>query len=231
MSLQKLDLRKKIVVDLKKTIGLDGQIASVVCVLDVSPSMRELYISGKMQELTERLLGLAMGFDDNGSIDMYGFSTDVFKAPDCTIDNYQGYIDRWITHKIDGGTNYAPVVKKIVSQFGQRGGILSLGKPKKIDVPVFVIWITDGDNFDKPETTTEIIDASAHGIFFQFVGIGGARFSYLEKLDTLPGRKVDNCGFFKVNDPGDFDDTMLYKLLLTELPSFIKQAREKDLIK
>lgn len=41
----------------------------------------------------------------------------------------------------------------------------------------------------------------------------------------------DNANFFKTPDLSKVSDEELYKLLLTEFPSFIKEARNKDMIK
>lgn len=35
--------------------------------------------------------------------------------------------------------------------------------------------------------------------FFKFIGIGKEEFPFLNKLDTLTGRLIDNAGFMKVN--------------------------------
>ena len=226
-----IDLRKSIVIDLKKKIGLDGQKATVIVVLDVSPSMTNLYKNGDIQSLTERLLALGLAFDDDGKIDMYGFSTSHFKTPDVTIANIAGYVNKHLSSKINGGTSYAPVVSAIKDEFGKTGGTWLFKKPAMLDYPVFVIFITDGDNTDKPDTEAAITKASHHGIFFQFVGIGKEKFSFLEKLDNLTGRNIDNCGFFKADNISTITDDRLYELLLIEFPSFVKEARKKGLIK
>jgi hypothetical protein len=225
-----IDLRKSMVIDLKKKTGLEGQKATVVVVMDVSYSMKQLYKNGTVQALTERLLALGLAFDDDGKIDMYGFSNSNFKAPDVTTDNIVGYVDKYIASKVDGGTSYSPVIDTIKSEFGKTGGWF-IKKPVVLDNPVFVIFITDGDNGDKSETVNAITKASQHGIFFQFVGIGQEKFTFLEKLDNLTGRNIDNCGFFKVDDLSTVTDSNLYELLLGEFPSFVKEARNKGLIK
>lgn len=226
-----IDLRKSIVIDLKKKVGLDGQKATVVAVLDVSPSMRHLYNNGAVQSLTERLLALGLAFDDDGKIDMYGFSTECFKTTDVTIDNIAGYVNKNLTSRINGGTNYAPVVNTIVNDFAKKDGFWIFKKSQVLDNPVFVIFITDGDNTDKPETQAAIKKASENGIFFQFVGIGSEKFAFLEKLDTLTGRNIDNCGFFKADNISNVSDAQLYESLLQEFPSFVTEARKKGLIK
>lgn len=99
------------------------------------------------------------------------------------------------------------------------------------DLPTYVIFITDGDNGDHAEAERAVREASAAPIFFQFVGIGRESFPFLSKMDTMSGRVIDNANFFSVSNLGQKSDDELYKLLLTEFPSYVKEARTKGLIK
>ena len=124
-----------------------------------------------------------------------------------------------------GTTNYAPVMSAIVNEY-------TANKTKtKLDLPVYVIFITDGNNDDKANTQGIMKEASHYGIFFQFVGIGSAEFPFLEKLDDLPGRKVDNANFFKVPDLKRTTDADLYTLLLTEFPTWLREVKFQGMIK
>ena len=67
-------------------------------------------------------------------------------------------------------------------------------------------------------------------IFIQFVGIGKESFSFLERLDELSGRFLDNAGFMHVNDIATVKDNELYDRLLNEFPDWLSKAREKRLI-
>lgn len=236
LDLQKqLDLRKDQVINLKKEIGLRNQKAAVILALDFSGSMNWLYQGGQIQRLIERLLPLGLAFDDNGEVDFYLFDTTVKKLPEnITLKNIEGYISNKVIGKYEmGGTKYAPVIKKIVDDFAPKasGGFLGLGKKSgSLKDPVYVIFITDGENDDKAKAEKEIIEASKHGIFFQFVGIGSSQFTFLEKLDTMSGRFMDNANFFQVNDLSNKSDDDLYRLLLKEFPTYVYDARVKQLI-
>jgi len=96
--------------------------------------------------------------------------------------------------------------------------------------PVFVIFITDGGNADKPATKEVIRELSAEPIFIQFVGIGKEDFPFLHKLDELSGRLIDNAGFMQVDDIDTIKDAQLYDLLLNEFPEWLIKAREKRLL-
>lgn len=58
-------------------------------------------------------------------------------------------------------------------------------------------------------------------IFYQFVGIGSENFRYLQKLDDLDGRDVDNTAFIKVSDFARLDDEQLYAKLLEQYPQWL----------
>ncbi len=233
---KQLDLRKGMVLDLKKKIGLENQKAQVIFALDYSGSMSSLYNNGSVQKLAERILPLGLGFDDNGEVDFYLFESGHHKLPqNITLNNVQGYINNYVVGKYEmGGTSYAPVINAIVNDFKPRstGGFLGMGKKtESLDLPVYVIFITDGANYDESETEKALKEASKYGIFFQFVGIGLENFRFLQRLDNLSGRNIDNANFFKVDDLSRKTDEELYQLLLTEFPSFVTEARTKGMIK
>lgn len=233
---QTLDLRKNKVLDLKKSKGLENQKAAVVLALDFSGSMSSLYSSGKVQELVERILPLGLAFDDNGEVDFYLFHDGCMKVKEnITMQNVFGYINNKVIGKYNmGGTNYAPVINAIVKEFGnsQSGGFLGFGKKSggPLQYPVYVMFVTDGENYDKAEAEAAVREASKHGIFFQFIGIGSEQFNFLQKLDNMSGRFLDNANFFKVQDLSRKTDDELYGLLLNEFPGWIPQAKSKGLI-
>lgn len=231
-----LNLRKEKVLELKKKLSIPDQKAQVVLCLDYSGSMSAMYYNGSVQALVERILPLGLAFDDNGEVDMYLFDTKCRKVtPNITLSNISGYVKREIIEKdYDmGSTSYAPTLKRVTSDFAheERGIFGGVKGYEKMDLPVFVIFITDGENGDYRETEKQIIDSSRAGIFFQFVGIGRESFNFLRKLDTLNGRYIDNANFFTVADLSQKTDEDLYALLLNEFPLFVVQARNKGMIK
>jgi hypothetical protein len=228
--------RKNMVINLKKDKGIDGQKAQVVLALDYSISMDSLYRNGTVQDVVERILPLGLAFDDNGEVDFYLFHDGFRKVPEnITFKNIDGYINSKVIGKYDmGGTNYAPVINEITKDFTtKRSGLFGMSKTQvqTLEYPVYVIFITDGENFDKPATERALIDASQHGIFFQFVGIGNSTFNFLDRLDNLSGRKLDNANFFKVRDIRSAQDTELYNNLMNEFPGWLTQAKGINLIK
>lgn len=243
----KLNLAKQVVLDLTKKAGIDGQVARVMLCIDRSGSMAGLYKDGTVQQVISRLVPIAMAFDDNQEMEVVVFDDEAQTVKSVTVGNLDNYVKK-VLNKLDfGGTNYAPAIKEVMSLHGTPysvgdqvvGFFKSLfgSKPNKVesvkvDIPTYVIFITDGHNFDEKETERAMIKASEQGIFFQFVGIGGSRFPQLERLDTMEGRFIDNANFFSIStkDLVSLPDNQFYSKLLHEFPDWLKLAKNKNII-
>lgn len=124
----------------------------------------------------------------------------------------------------------------VVRRYGQpvKKGLLSriMGSKntEKPTIPTLVFFITDGDNFDKKEAEDIIRKSSIQPIFWQFVGIGGANFEFLRKLDDMSGRFLDNADFFNINDLRRISDEEFMDRVLNEFPQWIKKARAKGVL-
>lgn len=195
---------------------LNGLKAQVGLVLDFSGSMSNLYYDGTVQKIIENTLPLAMEFDDNGTMEVWIFHDGCHRLPDISLKNYAGYVKREILGKYNmGGTNYAPVMKSVIKAY------------KDYKLPSYVLFITDGDNDDQGMTISVIKEAAKLPIFWQFVGVGRARFTFLEKLDDLADRYVDNADFFEVSNALD----ITYRQLLNEFPGWLQNERVKAMLK
>lgn len=233
IDLNKINLRKESIINLKKEAGIGkNSKAQVVLALDYSGSMSRLYDNGTVQDTVERVLPFGLAFDDNGEVDAYLFHDGVItmKEP-ITLNNLDGYVNREMRRHNMGGTNYAPVLNKIYDEFKNSKSFFGLGSEQPMEYPVYIIFITDGENFDKSDTERIIKEMSKKGFFIQFIGIGGSSFSFLEKLDDLSGRQLDNANFFKVNDIKNMSDDALYQGLMTEYPGWLIQAKDAKLVK
>jgi hypothetical protein len=113
-----------------------------------------------------------------------------------------------------GGTNYAPVLRNIVQYYKDI---------EPSEIPAYIIFITDGENWDERETDKIIRELSKYNMFVQFVGIGNESFSYLRKLDNLSGRQSDNTGFTAVKDMNRMSDTELYNELLRQYVDWLNK--------
>lgn len=219
-----LDMRKDTVQELCLTkIDLNGLTARVAMVLDVSGSMLNLFENGMVQATVERVLPLAMNFDDNGEMELWTFSKGFCRQKAITRDNFYNYVKDNLDPP-NGGTNYAPVIEDICKYF-------AVEEPENL--PNYIIFITDGDNWDTSETNKIIKLASYFPIFIQFVGIGDGPFTYLEELDEMEGRYVDNANFFaleSIADTENITDEDLYSKLLKEYPEWLKYPRVRAMI-
>jgi stress response protein SCP2 len=94
---ERFDLAKKEV----ETIGLNNQKANVVLVMDISASMSSLFSKGFVQDTFDRVLPLAMQFDDDGVIDVWLFSEKfIHSQVPYTLNNRENYVANEITKKI-----------------------------------------------------------------------------------------------------------------------------------
>ena len=238
-----LDLSKKAKITLEK-VGLQHHNAKVALCLDISGSMSHLYSSGKIQEFAERILALGTRFDDDGSIDIFLFGQHAHDAGELTISNFNGFVNQLIRrYPLEGSTYYAKAMQLIREHYF--GSAKKRKQPLSQNMPIYVMFVTDGDTFDKAETTKHIQESSYEPLFWQFMAIGESKkdvkkgffkslfqsdFTFLEQLDDLSGRYIDNADFFSVKDPADVSDDELYGLLMQEYPEWVKNAREKRLI-
>ena len=212
----------KSLISLEKKSGLSfaDHRAKVAVVMDYSGSMSSLYRSGAVQEVLTRLMPLALRFDDNGELDVWLFHHHYYRVESMNLDNFENYVKEEITSKNYrmGTTSYAPVLEDVLRKYFVEDAATS-------NIPTFVVFITDGSNDDKRATNEIIKESSYKNIFIQFVGIGNERFEYLERLDDLTGRPVDNTGFIKVSDMARLSDEQLFDLLLDQYPDWLKNKR------
>lgn len=227
----------KCMVNLSKKTSVDlGELkARIILALDYSGSMDLLYRNGTVQATLDRLAPLGLAFDDNGALEVYLFQNTYKKLPDMTLGNYADYkkevIDRCGYSM--GGTNYAPVLDAILADTGKKTpgdakrGFFGAKKTsgaeiRKTGETTLVIFVTDGNNDDKHDTDAVIRESSKTDAFVQFIGIGGANFAYLEALDDLGGRDVDNTGFSNLANLSAISDEELYRVVLEEFAGWTK---------
>ncbi|MFD5697498.1 VWA domain-containing protein [Streptomyces lasiicapitis] len=213
-----ISLAKTAAVSLEKR-GLDGQRAAVQLVLDHSGSMRPFYADGSVQRLAEQALGLSVNLDDDGSVPLIFFGSQAEQHEDVRLDNYTGLIDRAHQRIRWGSTNYVAAMNAAVSEYRDSGAT----------DPALVIFQTDGGPDDRVGAERVLRHASSLPIFWAFVGFGG-RVDFLEKLDDLRGRAVDNASFFHAADPHLVSDAELYDGITAEFAAWLTAARTAGVI-
>jgi hypothetical protein len=213
--------------------GLDGTVASVALCLDYSGSMRQRYASGEVQALSERALALGTQLDDDGLIDVFYFASDAGYLGQLGLDDYQGGVDRLVGKRSMGTTNYAGAFQAVAEKFDFTPKKSIFGAAKKVTgtQPVFVIFLTDGSPDSKPAAEKKLIELSGVPIFWKFLSVGKESISFLEKLDDLRGRVVDNANYHAVGDLSSLTDQALFDMLLDEYPDWLKAVRTAGILK
>lgn len=211
---ERTDIFKKAMeeADLKK-----GIIAKVVFVEDISGSMINQYNDDTMQGLTEMIFPVALNLDDDGELEMFVFENNVRQLESLNKDNFFGYVKDNVTPLVGGGTNYAPVIKKIINNYTDSKGLIfkTRTSPK---IPTFVIFQTDGANDDEHETDNTLKEASKFNIFFKFITTGNGTFGY---LNSLKNKGFNNCDVLSVKDIKNLDANILYERLLQGFKEFL----------
>lgn len=168
ISLDKIEREAPELLSLVKTskINLDkhqltDHTARVALVLDISGSMEELYRSGKVDELVKRALPLGLQFDDDGQIDVFAFGSKAFDAGEYGLSNYKSCVKTIVK---DYGLNHATYYEKALSMIEK--------KYKGTKLPVYVMFVTDGDTDEKAKVERVIRSLSKQPIFIQFIGLG-----------------------------------------------------------
>jgi len=231
--------------------GLNGQKAKVALVTDYSPSMDGMFRNGTVQAIIDKLLALGVRFDDNGAIDMFLLNHSVVDIGELSKDDFYGYADNlYRRYGTDGGTAYAPSIQAVIDKYastgilpasaknvlnsilGGIGKIFGFNKKQDgstaietVEEPAYVMIVTDGENQDR-EKAMRLLEATKDlPIFFQFVGIGFG-FNFLQQAS-----KLDNVGFFSMNDFLKMSEDELYQKMLYKFPQWLKNARAKGIVK
>jgi len=245
---QLVDLVKSAGVSLAKA-GLDKHRAKVCLVLDISASMTNLYEKGLVQRFAERILALGCRFDDDGEIDVFLFGNKVHRPAPMGLGNWSDYVSQ-VTRRypLEDGTRYGAAMEAVRRFYFPKAGRGKRATSSRQGLPVYVMFVTDGATHDEVVTERQLRASSHEPIFWQFMGIGKSRkgkggflsglfssnfnsdFSFLEKLDEIDGRLIDNADFFSVASPDEHADAALYDLLMTEYPGWVKLARQHRLL-
>ncbi|QDH22759.1 VWA domain-containing protein [Saccharibacillus brassicae] len=216
-------LKKKVAVTLEKK-RISRQKGKVAVVFDASGSMNKLYKNGTVQRAFERILAIAASLDDDGMLDVWMFALEFVRAQPASAGDYEGYVNRVYPFKGAGGRNNEPaVMEDVIRKF-------TVEEPDSA-VPVYVVFFSDGGVSETKKISRLLTESSLHPIFWQFVGLGESNYGVLRKLDDLPGRLVDNAGFFALDDIDTVSDEDLYDRLFEEFPDWLNEARSKNILR
>ncbi len=229
--------------------GIHERIPALVGLnIDVSGSMKDLFGSGAVQSALERILPVALYFDDDASVDAWVFSDNerIAQIASCDAGNYRDFVQREILRKPEvmpllwGGTDYAPAIRANLAHYGLIGeepddslfGRIfgrtreALRETTRLGLPAINYFITDGANTDRDAARgmLERAEAAEAQIYYVMVGVGTDDFAFLrEAAEAFP-----NVGFVKVDDLAGFvgSDDAYEKLLPSELCTWLKHEHE-----
>lgn len=208
--------------------------ARIALCLDISSSMEGFYISGIMDHLIKRTLGLALNLTDDSLIDIFLFGKSGYRYGEVGLGNYRNTIKGIKnSYPFEYETNYSKALSVIQEHY--------FAEASTEASPVFVFFATDGDTTDKEESRQIILDSAGNGIFWQFMAIGkprkklarkilGSDFAFLEELPQASESIICNTSFFRVEDPSIPTDKELYENLLNNYPEWVMKAKELSLI-
>lgn len=224
VSLEKTDaklvsLAKTARVSLEK-VGAAKRPAKFRFVLDVSGSMQHHFRSGAVDRLIQRAMGYALNLDDDGDVEITLFDSRAKPHDTADVSNYKSIASNIMRRRdIWGTTNYGEAIQLARHQ--------ASSEPDFGQVPVFVMFITDGATSDRTFAANQLRAASEEAIFWKFMAIGpddSREFEFLRKLDDLKGRKIDNAHFFSVENPDGPTNEQFYKLMSEEYGSWLNAA-------
>ncbi|MGW3245611.1 VWA domain-containing protein [Streptomyces sp. NPDC001070] len=242
---KRLSLRKEqVAVSLRKH-GAAGVVARVVLVLDASGSMSGLYARGVVADVVERMAAVAAQLDDDGEMQAWTFASHPARLPDLRIAELPMWLRLHVRvgelslfgrpKKPRHGLQPGQVDMRFVGIQNEEQKVIAevraYVRANPTAAPTLVLFFSDGGVYRNAQIEQQLREAVEEPVFWQFVGLGRANYGVLERFDTLPGRRVDNVGFFAVDDIAGVPDAELYDRILSEFPSWMTAARQAGILR
>ncbi|MFD9333244.1 VWA domain-containing protein [Streptomyces sp. NPDC060028] len=241
---ERLSLRKRqVAVSLSKH-GAGALTARVILVLDASGSMASHYSRGTVARVAERMAAVAAQLDDDGEMQAWTFASSPARLPDLVIAELPewlrlhvrvGELSLFSRRKARKGMVPGQVDMRAVGVGNEEQKVIAqvraYVRENPVPDPTLVLFFSDGGVYRDNAIERELRAAVEEPLFWQFIGLGRANYGVLERFDTLPGRRVDNVGFFAVDDIETLSDPELYDRLLSEFPSYVRAARQAGILR
>ncbi len=202
--------------------SMEGLTAKVALVIDACAAMRPLYEDGTVRSIVNKTVPLALGFDDDGVLDMWYFASKFRKMPPVNAGNYTNMTPhqlKQLSDDIGSGAHIPRVMKDVIQEY------------KASAVPAFVLFFLRGGILRSGAIQKLLVESSSMPIFWQFIGLGSEGFGVLNALDTIRGRKCDNANFFTVANFGSVPDGELFRRMLSTFPVWLSDAKANGIIR
>jgi len=256
-----IDDVRSIQAELKKVGILPEHQARVCLVLDISYSMQnpnEFYYDeanekpGPILTVVKQAVVTAMAFDDDQELDIFAFGNTANVNPyKATKDNFAAVIADQIIGEhpevsMQSRTNYAAAMRAVRQHYFNDNG--NKNTKKQDDVPVFMIFVTDGNhNMEEVAAAKQFRASSYEPIFCKIIALEGkekSEFPFLKNIDKAPtlddpyhkdpskGKDqvqpqdcnyIDNANFVLLKDPSELTPAKL----LCEYPQWLLQAQKE----
>ena len=238
-----LDLNKTFELNLDKAGISKTQIPTmeVRLAIDKSGSMDDEFRNGFVDKTVNLFLGVAMSFDDNGSVEVGFFNNSFHEAPEALPSDIGRYLAK-SGQRADGGTEFSDIIRAFETE---RGGVVAqatqaakgflgklFGSKSSTTAPAangagcavpgmraYAAIITDGENSDKREFEAEMARTNGE-VFYQFICIGtGAPTSYLERVAAA----YPHVSVIQFRDPNRVTEDAFYQEIVNpKLVEWIK---------
>ncbi|MYV54842.1 hypothetical protein GT042_20485 [Streptomyces sp. SID3212] len=224
--------------------GVAGASARVVLVLDASASMAGLYRRGAVADLVERVAAVAARLDAEGGMRAWTFASNPARLPDVDL----AALPEWLRlHVRVGqfrlfGRPRRPRRGLLPGQTDMRAvgiqneehkaiaAIRAYVRDNPAPAPTLVLFFSDGGIHRDREIEAELRASVEEPVFWQFVGLGHSDYGVLTRLNTLPGRPLDNAAFFPLDDITRTSDAELYDRLLCAFPTWLTAANRAGIL-
>ena len=204
-----------LVVELKKK-NLEDTTAHVALAINISDSMENSYDNGIIQGIVNKILPIAIHFDENSELDFWHYANKSRQKIIVNMKNYESSVPKdweYLTDLFGSMNNETVIMEKIIEEY------------KNSNVPVYVIFVTDGGIYEESKIKKLIIESSRLPIFWQFVGASGSDYGIIANLNNIKDKYIENTNFFSIDDFEAISNSELYSQLLNKFPSWLKEAK------
>lgn len=196
--------------------GLTGVRAEAVLLLDHSVSMSHDYENGNVQALVDHSLAFALQVDADGKIPVIRFDTRPRPAIEVTSQNVSRIMNKLYEPGKMGSTDLTGALEEL------------LKIAKTTESPIFAIVITDGAPNDQRTATKVVQELAQYPVFLKFIAI--QRVRYLEDLDEMGGRLVDNANAQFIPTPISISDAQFAEKMVVEWDTWIGAAADAGIL-